>query len=70
MDAILTDPDVNTRFEICILMNVIVPKFECAGEVWQANAKFVKQLGTVQKAPAKQKMPGCLSTTRNIVFGQ
>ena len=43
MDAVLTDPDVNTWFEICILilLNVIVPKFECAGEVWQANAKFV-----------------------------
>ena len=57
MDGILTDPHVNTRFKIRVLivMNVIVPKFECAGEVWQANAKFVKQLATVQMAPAKPK---------------
>ena len=52
MDAILTDPDVNSRFEICILLNVIVPKFECAGEVWQANTKCVKKPETVQMAPA------------------
>ena len=28
MDAIITDPHVDTRFEICILMSVIVPNLE------------------------------------------
>ena len=32
MDAILTDPHVNTRIEVGILLNVIVAKFERAGE--------------------------------------
>ena len=26
-------PGRQSRFEICILLNVIVPKYECAGEV-------------------------------------
>ena len=44
MDAILTDPYVDTRIKTCILINVIIPKLEYAGEVWEGNAKFVKQL--------------------------
>ena len=40
--------------QMCILMNVIVPKLECAGEVWEENAKLVKQLETVQMTPAEQ----------------
>ena len=49
MDAILTDPHLDTRIKICVLMNVIVPKLEYAGEeVWEGNAKFVNQLETVQ----------------------
>ena len=48
MDAILTDSHLDTRIEICILINVIVPKLEHAGEEWEGNAKFVKQLETVQ----------------------
>ena len=52
MDAILTDPHLDTRIKICILMNVIVPKLEYAGEVWEGNAKFVKQLETVQMTTA------------------
>ena len=45
MDAILTDShlDIN-RIEICILMNVIVRKLECAGQVWEGDAKIVHQL--------------------------
>ena len=43
MDAILTDPHLDTSIKRCILMNVIVPKLEYAGEVWEGNAKFVKQ---------------------------
>ena len=32
---------------------MIVPKLECAVEVWEWNAKFVKQLETVQMTAAK-----------------
>ena len=46
MDAILTDPHLD-MIKRCILMHVIVPKVEYAGEVWEGNAKFVKQLETV-----------------------
>ena len=55
MDAILTDSHLDTRIKRCIRMNVIVavPKLEYAGEVWEGNAKPVKQLGTVQMTAAK-----------------
>ena len=33
MDTILTDSHLDTRIKRCILMNVIVPKLEHAGEV-------------------------------------
>ena len=39
-------------------MSVIVPMLEYAGEVWEGNAKFVKQLETVQMTAAK-KILGC-----------
>ena len=58
MDAILTDSHLDTRIKICIPMNVIVPKLEYASEVWEGNAKFVKQLKTVQMTAAK-KILGC-----------
>ena len=45
-------------------MNVIVPKLVYAGEVWDGNAKFVKQLETAQMTPAT-KILGCSITTRN-----
>ena len=45
MDAILTDSHLDTRVERCILIDVIVPKLEYA-EVWEGNAKLVKQLET------------------------
>ena len=53
MDAILTDLHLDARIEMCILMNVIVPKLEYAGEVWKGNTKFVEQLETVQMTAAK-----------------
>ena len=65
MDAILTDSHLDTRIERCILINVIVPKLEYAGEVWEGNAKLVKQL--VQMTAAK-KVPGCSSTSSNTVL--
>ena len=40
--------------KICVLINVIVPKLEYAGEAWQGNAKQVKQLETVQTTAAKK----------------
>ena len=67
MDAILTDSNLDTRIKRCILMNVIVPKLEHAGEVWEGNAKLVKQLETVQMTAAK-KVLGCSSTTSNTVL--
>ena len=54
MDATLTDPHLDTRIEICILMNVTVQKLEYAGEVWKRNAKFVNQTKTVQMTAAKK----------------
>ena len=54
MDAVLTDSHLDTRIKRCILMNVIVPKLEYAGDVWEGNAKLLKQLETVQKTAAKQ----------------
>ena len=54
MDAILTDSHLDTRIRRSILMNVTVPKLGYAGEVWEGNAKFVKQLETVQKTAAKK----------------
>ena len=34
-------------------MNVIASRLEYAGEVWEGNLKFVKQLETVQMAAAR-----------------
>ena len=67
MDAILTDPQLETRIKRCILTNVIVPKLEYAGEVWEGNAKLVKQLETLWVTAAK-KVLGCSSTTSNKVL--
>ena len=65
MDAILTDSHLDTRIKRCILMNVIVPKLEYAEELWEGNAKLVKQLETVQMTA--KKVQGCSSTTSNTV---
>ena len=67
MDAILTDPHLDTKIKIRILMNVVVPKLECAGEVREGSAKFVKHLETVQITAAKNTL-GCSSTTSNTVL--
>ena len=67
MDAIVADPHFDTRIKTCILINVIVPKLEYAEKVWEGNAKFIKQLGTVQMTAAKNIL-GCSSTTSNTVL--
>ena len=54
MGAILTDSNHDTRIKRCILINVIVPKLEYTGEVWEGNAKVVKQLEAVQITAAKK----------------
>ena len=47
-------PPHDTRTKICILINVIVPKLEYAGEVWEGREREVrKQLETVQMTAAK-----------------
>ena len=40
-----TDWHLDTRIKMCILINVIVPKLENAGEVWEGNANVVKTMG-------------------------
>ena len=69
MDAILTDPHLYAinRIKICILMNVIVPTLEYAEDLWEGNAKFAKELETVQMAAANNIL-GCSSTTTNTVL--
>ena len=46
MDVILTDSHLDTRIRRCIMINVILPKLEYSGEVWDGNAKLVKQKET------------------------
>lgn len=53
----LTDSHLYTRIMRCILMRVIVPKLENAGEVWDKLAKPVKRLETVQMTAGKQINP-------------
>ena len=48
-------------------MNVIVPKLEYAGEVWEGKKKLAEQLETVQKSAAK-KILGCSKTTSNTAL--
>ena len=48
-------------------MNAILPKLEYAGEVWEGNAKLVKQLETVQMTASK-KVLVCTSTTSNTAL--
>ena len=44
MDVILRDLHLDARIETCILLNVIVPTLECAGEVWEGNKKLADKL--------------------------
>ena len=67
MDVILRESQLDTRIKICILRNVIVPKLEYAGEVWEGNAKLVKKLETVPMTAAK-KMLGCSKTASNTAL--
>ena len=48
-------------------MSVMTPKLEYAGEVWEGNAKLLKQLETAQMTAAKQILR-CSSTTRNTAL--
>ena len=68
VDAILTDPHLHTGIKICILINVIVAKLDYAGQVWEGNAKFVKQPGTAQMTAAAKNILGCSSTTSNTAL--
>ena len=56
MDAILTDLHLDTRIKKCILVNMIEKNIRVhnAREGWDGNAKFVKQLETVQITAAKK----------------
>ena len=80
MDATPTDSHLDARIKRCFMINVIVPKLEYAGlvwesntklvkkldagEVWEGNTKLVKKLETVRMAAA-QKVRGCSNTMRN-----
>ena len=67
MDMILRDSRLHTRIKRCILLNVIVPKLEYAGEVWEGNKKLAEKLETVQMSAAK-KILGCSKTTSNTAL--
>ena len=56
MDAILTDTHLDTRINRCILINVIAPKLEYAGEILEGSAMLVKQLEAVQMTAAKESI--------------
>ena len=64
MNAIPTDSHllIDNRIKRCIMAKVIVPKLEY-GEVWEGNAKSVKQLETAVQMTATQKVRGCSFTT-------
>ena len=47
---------LDTMITICIVMRVIVPGRQYAGEVWEADAELVKQMERVQMAE-EQKTP-------------
>ena len=40
MDAILTDPHLDTVTKICILMNMVVVTLQYVGDICEVNAKF------------------------------
>ena len=57
MGAILLDSHLDTRIariEVGTLTNVVAPRLEYPGEVWEGSVNFVKQLETVQMAAAKK----------------
>ena len=67
MDVILRDSHLDTRSKRCILMNVVVPMLEYAGEVWEGNVRLAEKLETVQMAAVK-KILGCSRTTSNTAL--
>ena len=67
MDAILRESQLDTRIKICILRNLIVPKLEYAGEVWEGNAKLVKKLETVPMTVAKKEYYSDVRKRRVII---
>ena len=52
-DVIPRDSHLDTRIEICILLNVIVPNLGYA-EVREGNKKLARKLETVQMSAAKK----------------
>ena len=64
MGAILTQSHLEPRIKRCIPMKVIVPEPEHAGELWEGNANFAKQLKTVVVTAAKN-VPRRSRTTRS-----
>lgn len=64
MDAILTDSVLVAPglIEKYILVNVIEPKLQHAGEVWEGDTEFIDQLETVQMATTKEELSRCPST--------
>lgn len=63
MDVILRVSHVNTRSQRFILMSVIMPQLEYAGEGSEGSVKSVKKMQTVQIAHGK--ILECSKTTRN-----
>lgn len=53
-DVIPRDSHLDARGKICILIDMIVPKLEHAGEVQEGNMKLVKTSGTVMMAEPKK----------------
>ena len=54
MDVILRDSYLDTRIRRYILLNMIVPKLDYAGAVWEGSMKLAEKLETVQMAAAKK----------------
>ena len=57
IDAVQADSHLDTWITICILTNVIVPRREYAGDMWEADADFVQQVERVQMAAAEKTVP-------------
>ena len=54
VDMFLGGPHLDTRIKKCILMDLISPTLEYAGEVWEGEGKVVKKLETVQMVAAEK----------------
>ena len=66
MDVILSDSHLDTRMKRCILLNMIVPKLQYAGEFGEGNKKLADKLETVQMSAAK--ILGCSKATSNTAL--